>query len=189
MIEAAAATPTIRHRIREHGPQFFRYLCVGVCNTIFGYGLFVTFLTLLNAITPPRYLFLTVVLASVLSTPFSITFAYFGYKFFVFRTAGNYLREWLKCFAVYGTTMIPGLVILSALTKTLQALFHRHSPALHAALAQTEAHLSGHPLALLHRIATGSAMAGYVAGACVTGFSTIFSFIGHKRVTFHRPPA
>ena len=25
-----------------------------------------------------------------------ITVAYFGYKFFVFRTHGNYLREWLK---------------------------------------------------------------------------------------------
>jgi putative flippase GtrA len=82
-------------------------------------------LTLLNRALPVNWLSLTVVLASVLSTPVNITVAYFGYKFFVFRTQGNYLLEWLKSFAVYGTGMIPGLVALSALTRLLQAEIHR----------------------------------------------------------------
>ena len=114
--------------------QFVRYLCVGAFNTVFGYFLFVVFLTLLNAVLPERWLYLTVILASVLSTPLNITVAYFGYKFFVFRTKGNYLGEWLKCFAVYGTGMIPGLVALSALTRFLQSVIHGHAGRLHGTL-------------------------------------------------------
>jgi len=164
--------------------QFIRYVCVGVFNTLFGYTTFVIALTLLNAAIPARFLYLTVVLASLISNPINITVAYFGYKFFVFKTRGNYLMEWLKCFAVYGTSMIPGLVAVSALAKLLQTLFHTHAATLHAALATVEAHLAGKPLATLQHIATGKAMAGYLAGAIVILFSTVFSFIGHKNVTF-----
>ena len=166
------------------GRQFFRYLCVGAVNTVFGYLCFAIILTLLNAVMPARLLYLTVVLASVLSVPPNITFSYLGYKFFVFRTKGNYLREWLKCFAVYGTGMIPGLVALSALTRFLQAMIHRHASTLHIWLSAVEVHLTGHPLALLQRIATGKAMAGYIAGAIVIAVSTLYSFIAHKKVTF-----
>jgi putative flippase GtrA len=169
--------------------QFVRYLCVGVFNTLFGYTTFVVSLTLLNAVLPGRWLYLTVVLASVISTPFNITVAYVGYKFFVFRTQGNYLREWLKCFAVYGRSMIPGLVALAALTRFLQSTIHRHAARLHLYLDAAERHLSGHPLALLRYIATGKAMAGYIAGAVVIGVSTVYSFVGHKKITFRTKAA
>jgi putative flippase GtrA len=168
------------------GGQFVRYLCVGVFNTFFGYLSYVIILTLLNAALPVRLLYITVVLASVLSQPLCITVAYLGYKFFVFRTKGNYLREWLKCFAVYGTAMIPGLVALSALTRYLQSVIRGHAVWLHGMLAVLEGHLSGRSLALLERVATGRAMAGYIAGAIVIGLTTIYSFIAHKKVTFHR---
>jgi putative flippase GtrA len=171
------------------GGQFFRYLCVGIFNTLFGYTTFVIALTLLNRAVPVRYLYLTAPAASIITTPFNITVAYFGYKFFVFRTKGNYLPEWLKCFAVYGTGMIPGLLVLSALTRLLQSLIHSHAATLHTSLYAVETHLSGKPLAFVHHIAVGSAMAGYIAGALVTGFSTIFSFVGHKKVTFASKPA
>jgi putative flippase GtrA len=164
--------------------QFVRYLCVGAANTLFGYIFYVLLLTLLNTLLPTRWLYLTVVLASVLSTPLNITFAYFGYKLFVFRTEGNYLREWFKCFAVYGAGMIPGLVALSALTRFLQSMFHSHSVLLHVWLNAVERHLSGHSLTLLQYVATGKAMAGYIAGAIVIGVSTIYSFVGHKKITF-----
>lgn len=166
------------------GGQFVRYLCVGVFNTLFGYCTSVVALTLLNTIRPEQLLSLKTVLASIISTPFNITVAYFGYKFFVFRTKGNYLREWLKCFAVYGTSMIPGLVALAAVTRLLQSVIHSHAVSLHAFLSAVERHLSGKPLALLQHVATGKAMAGYIAIAVVMGFSTIYSFIGHKKVTF-----
>jgi putative flippase GtrA len=164
--------------------QFVRYLCVGVFNTVFGYLSFAIVLTLLNGVLPQRFVYLTVVVASIIVQPLNITVAYFGYKIFVFRTHGNYLAEWLKAFAVYGTSMIPGLIALSALTRLLQTVFHRHGPALHAQLASFEHHLSGRLLAIVQHLATGKAMAGYVAGAIVIGISTIFSFVGHKNVTF-----
>ena len=164
--------------------QFFRYLCMGVFNTFFGYVSFAVALTLLNALLPGHLLYLTVILASVLPTPLNITVAYFGYKFLVFRTKGNYLGEWFKCFAVYGTGMIPSLVALSALTRFLQSLIHGHAASLHIVLNTVERHLSGHSLAFLQHIATGKAIAGYIAGAIVIGISTIYSFVGHKKVTF-----
>jgi putative flippase GtrA len=171
------------------GGQFLRYLCVGAFNTLFGYISFVVILTLLNAVLPARLLYLTVILASVLTMPLNITVAYLGYKFFVFRTKGNFLGEWLKCFAVYGIGMIPGLVALSALTRFLQSTIHSHAAPLHTLLAAFESHLGGWPLAFLQHIATGKAMAGYIAGAVVIAVSTVYSFVGHKNVTFRRKPA
>jgi len=134
--------------------QFLRYLCVGGFNTVFGYSTFAGVLFLLNHHLPQRNLYLTVIAASVLSTPLTITVAYFGYKFFVFKTQRNYLIEWLRTFAVYGTGMIPGLLALGALTKFFQSAFH------------------------LNR------SAGYLAGALVTGFTTLYSFVGHKKFSF-----
>jgi putative flippase GtrA len=164
--------------------QIVRYLCVGVFNTAFAYVSFVIALTLLNEVMPQRYMYLTVVLASVIVTPVNITVAFLGYKFFVFRTKGNFVREWLKCFAVYGVGMVPGLIALSALTRLLQSLFHRDSLPLHALLNAVEQHLSGAPLRWVMHAATGKAMAGYVAGAVMILFTTMYSFMGHKHVTF-----
>jgi putative flippase GtrA len=166
--------------------QFARYLCVGVFNSLFGYINFAVILALLNKSLPLRVLYLTVVLASLLSVPLNISVSYFSYKFFVFRTKGNYLGEWFKCFAVYGTGMIPGLVAVSALTRILQSLIHVHAASLHLFVDAMERHLSGSPLAFLQHIATGKAMAGYIAGALFMGTSTIYGFIGHKTFTFRR---
>jgi putative flippase GtrA len=166
------------------GGQFVRYVCVGVFNTFFGYINFAVILALLNMALPVRFLYLTVVLASILSVPLNISVAYFTYKFFVFRTKGNYLGEWFKCFAVYGTGMIPGLVVLSALTRFLQSLIHGHAASLHIFLNAVEHHLGGRPLAFVQHIATGKAMAGYIAGAVLMGTSTIYGFVGHKTFTF-----
>lgn len=169
--------------------QFARYLGIGIFNSFFGYISFVVVFTLFNAVLPSRLLYLTVIIASILATPVNITVSYFGYKFFVFRTKGNYLGEWLKCFAVYGVGMIPGLVALSALTRFLQSTIHNHAGSLHIFLGAVERHLSGRPLAFLQHIATGKAMAGYIAGAIVIGVSTIYSFVGHKKVTFRTKEA
>jgi putative flippase GtrA len=166
------------------GGQFVRYLGTGIFNTFFGYINFAVILTMLNAALPSRLLFLTVMLASILAVPLNITVAYLSYKFLVFRTKGNYLGEWLKSFAVYGTGMIPGLFALSALTRFLQSIIHGHAVSLHIFLSAMESHLSGRSLAFLQHIATGKAMAGYIAGAAVIGVSTIYSFVGHKTFTF-----
>ena len=145
-------------RLRRIFPpgQFLRYLCAGVFNTVLAYSTFALILFLLNRLVPQRYLYLTVLLASILALPPNITVAYFSYKVFVFRTKGNYLREWLKCFAVYGVGAIPGLFLLSALTKFMQSVLHR-------------------PRA-----------AGYLAGAIVTGCTTLYGFLGHRNITFRQ---
>jgi len=41
------------------------------------------------------------ILAAALSNLFNITFSYLSYKRFIFKTRGNYVREWMKCVAVY----------------------------------------------------------------------------------------
>lgn len=173
------------------GGQFFRYLMVGGFNTLFGYASFLVIVKLLAGVIPARFLSLTAIAGSLISTPINITVAYFGYKFFVFKTKGNYLLEWLKCFAVYGTGMIPGLVALGALTRLIQNLVHSHNAALHTLLASTEAHLPAGAAHTLQGIAHGNTLAANLAGAVVIGLSTIYSFVGHKKVTFKAtsPPA
>jgi putative flippase GtrA len=169
---------------RLRGAQFARYIAVGLFNTIFGYSTFAAVLFLLTHASPQRFLYLIVVAASILSTPLNITVAYLGYKFLVFKTRGNYLLEWFKCFGVYGLGMLPGLFALSAVTRLLQTFFHLHSAMLHTQLNSLATHLHGPPLVVLRRLSSGRALAGYFAGAIVQSFTTIASFVGHKRVTF-----
>ena len=125
-------------------------------------------------------------IASLVSTPVNITMAYFCYKFFVFRTQGNYLMEWLRCFAVYGLGMLPGLLILSALTRLLQTVLHNHRAPLLGILHQAQTSATGHT-AIVHLLGNASnskAAAGYIAGALVMGFTTISSFVGHQKFSF-----
>jgi putative flippase GtrA len=183
-----SSSRNLLHRLRNHIPagQFLRYLYVGIFNTVFGYCIFATALFCFNHVVPQRYLYLTVILASAVSTPLNITVAWLGYKFVVFRTRGNYLREWIKCFSVYGVGMLPGLFALSVVTRLLQSVFNAHQGAWQSLLVTLEFHLHGHVPGLLERLHSTKALAGYVAGALVMGFTTIFSFIGHRQVTFRQ---
>ncbi len=129
-----------------------RYLMVGVWNTVFGYSLY----ALLTALLMPRVRF-GYIYASVASNLLAITLAYFCYKFFIFKTQGHYLAEWLRCIVVYGSALLPGLVLLPLLVEGLHTGFHlgRSAP--------------------------------YVAGALLTGLTVIYSFLGHKNFSFRVP--
>jgi len=166
--------------------QFVRYLCVGVWNTVLGYITYAAFLFLFSHLLSQRFLYLAVVVASLVSTPINITVAYFGYKFFVFRTSGNYLLEWLRCFAVYGIGMLPGLLILSALTRLLQTVLHNHRAPLLATLAHAQLLAANHHhiVAFLHTASNSRAAAGYIAGAATMAFTTISGFVGHRKFSF-----
>lgn len=85
--------------------------------------------------------------------------------------------------------MIPGLLVLSALTRLLQTVLHNHATLFLPLLGALASHLSGRPLATLQHIGHASTLAGYLAGAITMGFTTVFGFIGHKKVTFARKPA
>lgn len=80
-------------------------LVVGAWNTLFGYGAFLALYYLFaNRV---HYLVLL-----VLSNVISITNAYIGYKIFVFKTRGNYLREYARFYLVYGFIMLLNLMLL-----------------------------------------------------------------------------
>jgi len=164
--------------------QFLNYLAVGIFNTLFGYATYVFFFTLLSALISAHHPSLLAPLAAIVSTPLNITVAYFGYKIFVFKTHGNYLAEWLRCFGVYGVGMLPGLIALSALTRLLQAFLNNHQVRLDRLAFIVASHLSDRPHAFVTHIAQVSTLAGYLAGALVQGFTVIASFVGHKKVTF-----
>ena len=141
-------------RLTSHIPpgQFARYLMVGVWNTVFGYSLYALFTALLT----PRLRF-AYVYASVVANLLAITVAYFCYKIFIFKTQGNYLSEWFRCILVYGSALLPGLVLLPLLVEGLHYGFHlgRSAP--------------------------------YVAGVLLTGLTVIYSFLGHKNFSFRVP--
>ena len=95
--------------------------------------------------------------ASVISSLLNISVAYLGYKFFVFKTKGNYLREWIRCVGVYSGGIIFGVVTLPIL------------------------------VALIRRNTRFVAQAPYIAGALLTAFMVVYSFVGHKKFSFRSP--
>ncbi len=81
------------------------YLMVGGWNTVFGYGSFLVLYYLLNS-------WVNYVLIALLSSVFGITNAYICYKKFVFKTKGNYLREYLRFYVVYAGAIGLNLLLL-----------------------------------------------------------------------------
>ncbi len=132
--------------------QFLRYLLVGGWNTLFGYACFAIFTALLQ----PRMAYGYVV-AIVISNPLSITVSYLGYKWFVFKTKGNYLREWSRCVLVYSGSMLISIIMLPIVVQSLRRLT---------------------PL---------DEAAPYLGGALIMACSVVYSFFGHKHYSFRRP--
>jgi putative flippase GtrA len=110
--------------------EVIRFLMVGGFNTLFSFVLYSALVLLFGHLLPHRGKPLIADIAFVLSTPVGITVAFLCYKHFVFRTHGNYLKEWLRCFAVYSVSFPMGLVILPTATHLFQdlALTHRTAP-------------------------------------------------------------
>jgi putative flippase GtrA len=130
--------------------QVLRYLVVGGWNTLFGYGLFAFFTHLLRHV-PYGYL-----PALVAANVIAVSVAFLGYKWFVFRTAGNYLREWLKTMTVYGTGMLVNAALLAPL------------------------------VGILHSYSRLGERAPYVGQAFLAVMVVVLSFLGHKHFTFRR---
>ncbi len=86
----------------------------------------------------------------------AITVAFLIYKWFVFRTQGRYLLEWLRCISVYGSSMLITLGGLAVLVPALHRILH-------------------HPN-----------RAPYFAGAIMAAVTVVMSFFGHKHFSFRR---
>src|SRR5271167_3533643 len=93
-------------------------------------------------------------MANLIATPIGVTVSFLGYKWFVFKTKGNYIREWLRCVAVYSSTFVLSMVSLPALVYCI------------------------------HRLGGAGKTAPYIAGAIVSLGTAVVSFFGHKHISF-----
>ena len=145
------ANPGPWSRLVGHVPpgQFGRYLLVGTANTAFGYGSYALLTSVLV-----RHMALGYLPAALISSLLSITVAFLGYKWFVFKTKGNYLREWARCLTVYSGTILSGLLLLPILVT------------------------------LVGGITRNPRAAPYIAGLLVTGLNVLISFFGHRNFSF-----
>ena len=153
--------------------QFGRYLLVGLWNTAFGYLTYAALTWVLSRHVAYGYLY-----AAVLSNFIAISVAFLGYKWFVFKTRGNYLREWLRCFVVYGAAALPGLLLLPVAVNALIYFCHV-SP---GARVGHMAHFQFTAQYLHSTFLT----APYIGGAILTAGTVIFSFFGHRHFSFRQ---
>ena len=92
--------------------RIFRFLITGVWNTVFGVLVYIVLYEGLKQWV--NYLALLIP-ANILA----ITNAYICYKLFVFKTSGNIIREYLRFYVVYGSTMLLGFVAMFCLVSGL----------------------------------------------------------------------
>jgi putative flippase GtrA len=90
----------------------------------------------------------------LVSSLINISVAFLLYKKLVFKTEGNYWQEWLRCMAVYGSSIAIGSIILPSLVFVI-----RHAT-------------------------TVDRKAPYLAAAIMTVFNAIYSFLGNKKFSF-----
>jgi len=160
--------PGLLRRFASQFPpgEMFRYILVVIFNTAFGYGIF----AILNFLLYRHHVPASYIFASLLANCISITVAYLGYRFFVFRTKGNYLKEWLKAMAVYSSSLLPALILLPLTVRGFIFLLP-------------------HTVATPYHVFTRNELAPYLATAFLTVFGVIYNFIGHKKLTFRSKSA
>ncbi len=134
--------------------EFVRYILVGGFNTVFGYGLFALLNWSFRGLGSYNYMY-----AALLANLIAISVAFLGYKWFVFRTRGNYLVEYVRCIGVYSSGLLIGLAGLPILVPILRRSLHRPQ------------------------------LAPYIAAAFLTLITVLFSFLGHKNISFKKNSA
>lgn len=87
------------------GDSARRYLLVGVFNTVFGYALSLLVYHFLQRD-------LSIIAIGIMINVVSITVAFLGYKLLVFKTSGNWLHEYLRCYITYGFSAVLGVVLI-----------------------------------------------------------------------------
>jgi putative flippase GtrA len=136
--------------------EVIRFLMVGGCNTAFSIVLQAAFGALFTWFYPHASQSWIAIAAVLVATPFGVTFSFLGFKHFVFRTRGNYIQEWLRCFAVYGPTIPAAILIVGVATKLYEATSLPHQYAKDAAFVTNSAIIA------------------------------VYSYLGHKKFSFKR---
>lgn len=93
--------------------RHYRYLYVGIWNTIFGYAIGIVVYKAIIQVS-------NIVFVGILSNIISISMSFLAYKIIVFRTPGNWLREYMKCYVVYGIMAIFSIFLLWILVDNFQ---------------------------------------------------------------------
>lgn len=135
--------------LQKSTPLLVRYAFVGGFNAFFSYGTFALLNWSFRGLGNYSYMY-----AAVLANFLAISAAFLGYKWFVFRTRGNYLREWLRCFVVYGGSSLIGLAGLPVIVTILRHVLNRPE------------------------------YASYLGAAIMMGVGVFSSFIGHRNFSF-----
>jgi putative flippase GtrA len=145
----------IKRFLRDHQSrgQLLRYVVVGAWNTVFGYGCFFLLLRFFLRLLPTQP-GLAASIALAFATVINVTVSFLGYKWFVFRTQGNYLREYRRSLLVYLPSLLLSAVAIAPLTGLLRLVPHLKT------------------------------QAPYVAGAVLACFNLVASFLGHKHISF-----
>lgn len=139
--------------------EALRFLVAGAGNTLFG----ITdtfFFTWLCVHLAPTHAALATSVATLFSTMVNITVSFLTYKRFVFRTEGNYVREYSRSLLIYLPSLLISMVAVAPLAAVL-------------------AHWLPRPK-----------LAPYAAQACIVAVAVIPQFLGHKNITFRKqlPP-
>ena len=132
-----------------------RFLVIGGCNTLFGVVNSFAMVRLMLWLRPDQPKTMGTV-AIALSSVINIGFSFLTYKWFVFRTKGNYLKEYLRSLLIY----LPNLAASTLAVAPLTAVLKRWT---------------GHD--------RGSVFA---AALIIVVAGIVFSLLGHKNVTFRQ---
>ena len=101
---------TFLHNVlNKNNKTALKFIIAGIWNTIFGIALYSGVILVFGE---KNYLILNIICNII-----AITQSYFCYKFFVFKTKGDYLKEYIKMYATYGITTCIGFVVLFILVN------------------------------------------------------------------------
>jgi putative flippase GtrA len=137
-----------------------RYLLASVCNTLFGICTTLA-ITRLFLVLAPSQAKLMGTAAMLLASFLGIAFSFLTYKWFVFRTKGNYLQEYARSLMVY----LPSIAINTLAVAPLSAAFN----------------FVNVPIESLTKINGASV---YLASVLLLVTTFILSFFGHKHISF-----
>jgi len=92
--------------------QKIAYLIVGAWNTVFG---FLSFMCLYLFFFKHIHYLIILIVSNILS----ITNAYLCYKYLVFKTKGNYLREYIRFYFIYGFAFCINILLLPVFVEIM----------------------------------------------------------------------
>ena len=87
-----------------------KYLLAGGYNTAFGFAVFSGLYLLLE--NQVHYLMI-----AIISQIIAITNSFLVYRYFVFKSTGNIIHEYLRIYVVYGISFVLGLLLLALLVE------------------------------------------------------------------------